>query len=77
MKQEFIVLILVLSLHGVISPAFALEDEEDRSGKHYVVNISLYYPISLNQSEYDSVNFNLSFVKKDLRGIQLCGLMWR
>lgn len=60
MKQRFIVLILVLSLIGVVSPVFALEDEEDRSGKHYVVNFSLYYPISLNQSEYDSVNFNLS-----------------
>ncbi len=60
MKQRFIALVLVLSLLGVVSPVFALEDDEDRSGKHYVVNFSLYYPISLNQSEYDSVNFNLS-----------------
>lgn len=60
MKQKFIALVLVLSLLGVVSPVFALEDDEDRSGKHYVVNFSLYYPISLNQSEYDSVNFNLS-----------------
>ena len=60
MKQKFIVLVLVLVLTGVISPLLAQEDEEDRSGKHYVVNFSLYYPISLNQSEYDSVNFNLS-----------------
>lgn len=60
MKQRFIVLLLILSLMGVVSAVFALEDEEDRSGKHYVVNFSLYYPISLNQSEYDSVNFNLS-----------------
>ncbi len=60
MKQRFIVLVLVLVLAGVASPIFAQEDEEDRSGKHYVVNFSLYYPISLNQSEFDSVNFNLS-----------------
>ncbi len=60
MKQKFIVLVLVLVLTGVVSSVFAQEDEEDRSGKHYVVNFSLYYPISLNQSEYDSVNFNLS-----------------
>lgn len=61
MKHRFIALGLVLSLLGVVSPPmFALEDDEDRSGKHYVVNFSLYYPISMNQSEYDSVNFNLS-----------------
>ncbi|MFC2160720.1 LA_2272 family surface repeat-containing protein [Acidobacteriota bacterium] len=50
-------------LFGMGVPVFAQstqEDDEDRSGRHYVVNFSLYYPISLNKSEYDSVNFNLS-----------------
>ena len=60
MKQRIIVIFLILMLVGLGAPAFAQEDEEDRSGKHYVVNFSLYYPICLNQSEYDSVNFNLS-----------------
>ena len=60
MKQRIIVIFLILMLVGLGVSLFAQEDEEDRSGKHYVVNFSLYYPISLNQSEYDSVNFNLS-----------------
>jgi len=60
MKQKYMVILLILVLVGVGAPVFAQEDEEDRSGQHYVVNFSLYFPISLNQSEYDSVNFNLS-----------------
>ena len=60
MKQKFVAILLILIMAGVVSPVFAQEDEEDRRGKHYVVNFSLYYPISLNQSEYDGVNFNLS-----------------
>lgn len=60
MKHRILVIFLMLVLVGVRAPLFAQEDEEDKSGKHYVVNFSLYYPISLNQSEYDSVNFNLS-----------------
>jgi len=62
MKRRFIVIFLVLILAGMGTSTFAQDNEEDRSGKHYVVNFSLYYPISLNQSEYDSTNFNLSLV---------------
>jgi len=62
MKKRVIIIFLILILVGLGAPAFAQEDEEERAGKHYVVNFSLYYPISLNQSEHDSVNFNLSLV---------------
>jgi len=60
MKQRILVILLISILVGFGVSVFAQEEEEDRSGKHYVVNFSLYYPISLNQSEHDSVNFNLS-----------------
>ncbi len=60
MKQRFIVIFLVLIFAVMGTSTFAQEGDEDRTGKHYVVNFSLYYPISLNQSEDDSVNFNLS-----------------
>ncbi len=32
------------------------------SGKKYPVNLSLYYPVSLNQSKHDEVNLNLSLI---------------
>ncbi len=62
MKQRITGFFLILVLLGVGAPVFAQDDEKDGSGKHYVVNFSLYYPISLNQSEYDSVNLNLSLI---------------
>jgi len=52
---------LVLLLLAQLSPvAHAEEDAEPTPGKHYPVNLSLYHPVSVNDSEHDSVNLNLS-----------------
>lgn len=74
MRQRFLIFFLILFLLGVGSLVTA-QEEEDREGKHYPVNFSLYYPISLNQSEYDSTNFNLSLLYGkvgSVRGLDLC-----
>ena len=62
MKQRFLIFLLMAVFLGSGAQVFAQEEGEDTSGKHYPVNFSLYYPISLNQSEFDSTNFNLSLV---------------
>lgn len=45
-------------------PMIAQEDEEDKkaAGRSYPVNLSLYYPISINQTKYDRVNLNLTLI---------------
>lgn len=41
---------------------WAQEEEESPDGDHHFVNLSLYYPVSINRSPYDSVNLNLSLI---------------
>ncbi len=38
------------------------EATEFPAGKKYPVNLSLYYPVSINQSKHDEVNLNLSLI---------------
>jgi hypothetical protein len=60
MRKKISGLFLILAVLGLGIPAAAQEDRDEEEGKHYVLNFSLYYPISLNKTEYDSVNFNCS-----------------
>ncbi len=44
-------------------PISAQEKErEEQQGVHRFINLSLFYPVSLNQSPYDHVNLNLSLI---------------
>jgi hypothetical protein len=64
-KTLFLGIVLIL-LIAINVPALAQEggEEEKRveAGKKYLVNLSLYYPISLNKSKQDEVNINLGLV---------------
>lgn len=66
MRKRPFALVLVLFILGMSFPVLAQESEEDEeireAGKKYVVNLSLYYPISINQSKHDQVNINLGLV---------------
>ncbi len=65
MKKTLFFASLILFLASANISILAQSEEEKTDipfGKKYVVNLSLYYPISINQSEHDEVNFNLSLV---------------
>jgi len=38
------------------------EDEEIKTGNKYFLNLSLYYPVSINKTKYDHVNLNLGLI---------------
>jgi len=40
----------------------AEEEEEIKTGDKYVLNLSLYYPVSINKTKYDRVNLNLGLI---------------
>ena len=65
MKSKFCILILTALLLAAARPAPA-QDKEDESeaapGRRYPVNLSLYYPVSINRSKQDRVNLNLSLL---------------
>ncbi len=52
-----VVLFAVMGIQG-----WAQGQDVPDEGRHYFVNLSLYYPISINRSPYDSANFNLSLI---------------
>lgn len=59
MKRIIAFAAVLVFLTGI--PVPAQEDErEEESGVHRFLNLSLYYPVSLNRSPYDRVNMNLS-----------------
>lgn len=47
---------------GGYASAFENGEDDRIEGKHYFINLSLYYPVSINQSKYDSANINLSLI---------------
>lgn len=55
-------LLLFLLLWGEAAPLPAEDSGDDAVGRHYPVNFSLYYPVSLNRSRHDRVNLNLSLI---------------
>jgi hypothetical protein len=56
--------ILILSLLlTCLNNVFAQEDEEEEViGKKYPVNLSLWYPVSINKTKHDAVNLNLTLL---------------
>jgi len=38
------------------------ESEEIKTGNNYFLNLSLYYPVSINKTKYDRVNLNLGLI---------------
>lgn len=59
MKLKVIAFLLIL-LMASFSFAAKEKKEEKRKPRHYAVNLSLFYPLSINKTPYDSVNFNLT-----------------
>ncbi|MCP5109077.1 MAG: hypothetical protein GY950_37190, partial [bacterium] len=61
MKFKWIVFLLVVAM---VSLCFAGEETKEKKpepkGEHYGFNASLFYPVSINKTPYDSVNFNLT-----------------
>lgn len=63
MKRIFIALLILLALISIHTIAFAQEeDEEEVEGKKYPVNLSLWYPVSINKTQHDTVNLNLTLL---------------
>ncbi len=61
MKQT--VTIIMIGLFLFSAPISAQEKErEEQPGVHRFFNLSLFYPVSLNQSPYDHVNLNVSMI---------------
>ena len=62
MKRVAIVLIIMFTFLIIQGQVFAQEDEEDEEGKKYAVNLSLWYPVSINKTKHDTVNLNLTLL---------------
>jgi len=80
MLKKTLVWGLVFFFLFLANPLFAQDSEEydePKMGGRYPVNFSLYYPISLNKSKYDRVNFNLGIIYSRygyLKGLDISGL---
>lgn len=66
MRKCCIWVIFLILLTGMSAYTLAQESDEEEDvaevGKKHVVNLSLYYPISINKSKHDEVNINLGLV---------------
>lgn len=64
MKRDAIFLLLLFVILAVPGVVFAQEEEkvEEAEGKKYAVNLSLWYPISINKTKNDTVNLNLTLL---------------
>jgi hypothetical protein len=62
MKQVTAALLIILVIFSIQGIIFAQEDrdEEEEAGKKYPLNLSLWYPVSINKTKYDSINLNLT-----------------
>lgn len=80
LKKKILALLMIIFLLGITANLFAQEEDtetEEIKGKHYAVNLSLYYPISLNKTKNDSVNLNLGLLYSHVgyvSGFDLSGL---
>jgi hypothetical protein len=61
-KRVAIVLIIMFAFLIIQGQVFAQEDEEEEEGKKYAVNLSLWYPVSINKTKHDTVNLNLTLL---------------
>ena len=64
MKRSIFILLTLLFFSLFASGSVPGQEEENVfvEEKHYFLNLSLYYPISINQSRYDTANINLSLI---------------
>ncbi len=62
MKRKFYLIVVIIVLMSAGLNAFPQDDDEKEAGKNYFVNLSLYHPVSINQTKQDRVNINLSLV---------------
>lgn len=65
MKTAIIIAFLSLSLLFVSSLQLSAQDEEEQpsfSPRHYPVNLSLWYPVSINRTKHDSANLNFTLL---------------
>jgi hypothetical protein len=58
-KRVSIAFLVILAFLSFLGQVFAQEEEE---GKKYSVNLSLWYPVSINKTKHDTVNLNLSLL---------------
>ena len=77
-KDIVIITFLTFSLFCVSGLSLtAQEEEEEKSSyasRHYPVNLSLWYPVSINRTKYDSTNLNLTLLYSrmgSVRGLDL------
>lgn len=57
-----LVIFCLLSVFSLQILAQEKEEETIHSPRHYVVNLSLWYPTSINKTEHDSVNINFTLL---------------
>jgi hypothetical protein len=65
MKTVIIIVFLSLTLFSVSSLQLSAQEEEEQpsiSPRHYPVNLSLWYPISINRTPHDSANINFTLL---------------
>jgi hypothetical protein len=65
MKTAAIITILSLTLLCVSNLQLSAQEEEEKpsfSPRHYPVNLSLWYPVSINRTQYDSANLNFTLL---------------
>ncbi len=62
MKRVAIAFLVILAFLSFLGHVFAQEEVEEEEGKKYSVNLSLWYPVSINKTKHDTVNLNLSLL---------------
>jgi hypothetical protein len=62
-KRVSIVFLVMLAFLIIQGQVFAQEEEDVvEEGKKYAVNLSLWYPVSINKTKHDTVNLNLTLL---------------
>ena len=66
MKAFVVILCMLLSFSGFSQETANVEKEKEEQShvksRHYPFNLSLFYPVSINRSQRDSVNINLTLI---------------
>lgn len=62
MKRVTIIFLMIFVFLSIQGQIFAQEDVEEDEGKKYAINLSLWYPFSINKTKHDTVNLNLTLL---------------
>ncbi len=62
MKRTAVAFLLVFFFLSIQGGIFGQDNEEEEVGKKYPVNLSLWYPVSINKTKHDTVNLNLTLL---------------